>query len=132
MFSSPKISLTIQGMKYICLRLFTVFYLIQPCSKQIICFDFGKQNSVLPIVLYVPGFKYDVIIWMVLPWSSWLDAWSSGRGPTGSWPCSCRSCTCIPCSLSPCKQNQYEIEITFSVRPSAINVLNQWFSTGMT
>ncbi len=40
--------------KCICLHLFTVFYLIQPSSKQIICFDFGKQNSVLPILFYVP------------------------------------------------------------------------------
>ncbi len=39
--------------KYICLQLFPVFYLIQLSSKQIICFDFGKQNRVLPIVLYV-------------------------------------------------------------------------------
>jgi hypothetical protein len=53
MFSPPKISYTIWGIKYICLHLLTVFYLIQPSIKQIICFDFGKQNSVLPIVLYV-------------------------------------------------------------------------------
>ncbi len=26
----------------------------QPSSKQIICFDVGKQKSVLPIVFYVP------------------------------------------------------------------------------
>ncbi len=38
------------------MHLFTVFYLIQPSSKQIICFDFGKQNSVLPIVFYVSWF----------------------------------------------------------------------------
>jgi hypothetical protein len=31
-----------------------VFYLIQPSSKQIICFDFQKQNRVLPVVFYVP------------------------------------------------------------------------------
>ncbi len=54
MFSPPKINQTIPGLKYICLHLFTVFYLIQPSSKQIICFDFRKQNSVLPIVFYVP------------------------------------------------------------------------------
>jgi hypothetical protein len=27
---------------------------VKPSSKQIICFDFRKQNSVLPIVFYVP------------------------------------------------------------------------------
>ena len=53
MCSPPKISQTILGIKYICLHFFTVFYLIQPSSKQI-CFDFGKQNIVLPIVFYVP------------------------------------------------------------------------------
>ncbi len=57
MFSPPKISETIPGIKYICLHLFTVFYLIQPSSKQIICFDFRKQNSVLPIVFKVPWCK---------------------------------------------------------------------------
>jgi hypothetical protein len=36
------------------LQLLPVFYLIHPSSKQIICFDFQKQNSVLPIVFYVP------------------------------------------------------------------------------
>ncbi len=36
------------------LFIFIIFYLIQPSSKQIIWFDFGKQNSVLPIVFYVP------------------------------------------------------------------------------
>ncbi len=89
MFSPPKISYTVWGIKYICFQLpyilayksrnfgqilpnifpirlirgstytrvytvFTVFCLIQPSSKQIICFNFGKQNSVLPIVFYVP------------------------------------------------------------------------------
>jgi hypothetical protein len=53
-FSPPKISKTVRGIKHICLDLFTVFYLIQPSSKQFICFDFGEQNSVLPIVFYVP------------------------------------------------------------------------------
>jgi hypothetical protein len=48
MFSPPKISWVILGIRYICLHFVTVFYLIQPSSKQIICFDFGKQNSVLP------------------------------------------------------------------------------------
>jgi hypothetical protein len=33
--------------------LITIFNLIQPSSKQSICFDFGKQNNVLPIVFYV-------------------------------------------------------------------------------
>jgi hypothetical protein len=54
MFSPPKISWVVSGIKYICLHLLPVFYLIQPSSKQIICFDFRKQNSVLPIVFYVP------------------------------------------------------------------------------
>ncbi len=53
MFSPPKTSLTIQGIKYICLQLITAFYLIQPSSKQIICVEFRKQNSELPIVFYV-------------------------------------------------------------------------------
>ncbi len=54
MFSPPKISKAVSGIKYICLHLLPVFCLIQPSSKQIICFDFQKQNSVLPIVFYVP------------------------------------------------------------------------------
>ncbi len=66
MFSPPKISSTVWGIKYICLQLFTVFYLIQPSSKQIICFDFGKQNSMLPIVFYVPWF----IVCLDLDWGS--------------------------------------------------------------
>ncbi len=53
MYSPPKISWVISGIKYICLHLLSVLYLIQPSSKQIICFDFQK-NCVLPIVLYVP------------------------------------------------------------------------------
>jgi hypothetical protein len=57
MFSPSKISWVVSGMKYICLQLLPVFYLIQPSSKQIICFDFRKQNSVLPTVLYVPWKK---------------------------------------------------------------------------
>jgi hypothetical protein len=61
MFSPPKISWVISGIKYICLRLLPVFYLIQPSSKQIICFDFRKQNSVLPIVFYVP-WLYSIIL----------------------------------------------------------------------
>jgi hypothetical protein len=48
MFSPLKISWVISEIKYICLHLLPVFYLIQPSSKQIICFDFRKQNSVLP------------------------------------------------------------------------------------
>jgi hypothetical protein len=56
MFSPPEKSQIIRGIKYICLQLFTVFYLIQASSKQIICIDFGKQNGVLPIVFYVPWF----------------------------------------------------------------------------
>ncbi len=58
MFSLPKISYVASGIKYICLHLFIVFYLIQPSSKQFICFDFKKQNSVLPIVFYVPWIFY--------------------------------------------------------------------------
>ncbi len=54
MFSPPKISWAVSGIIYICLHLFPVFYLIQPSSKQIICFDFWKQDSVLLIVFYVP------------------------------------------------------------------------------
>ncbi len=54
MFSPPKISQTVRGIKYNGSHLFTVFYLIQPSSKQIICFDIQKQNSMLPIVFYVP------------------------------------------------------------------------------
>ena len=44
MFSPPKISYTIWGIKAICLHLLTVFYLTQPFSKQIICFDFQKTT----------------------------------------------------------------------------------------
>jgi hypothetical protein len=40
MFSPPKISWVVAGIKYICLHLLPIFYLIQPSSKQIICFDF--------------------------------------------------------------------------------------------
>ncbi len=55
MFSPPKISWVVSGIKYICLHLLPVFYLIHPSSKQIICFDFRKQNSVLlPLVFYLP------------------------------------------------------------------------------
>jgi hypothetical protein len=42
MFSPPKISWVISGIKYICLRLLPVFYLIHATRKQIICFDFRK------------------------------------------------------------------------------------------
>ncbi len=52
MFSLPKIRSVVSGIKYICLHLLPVFFLIQLSSKQIICFDFRKQNSVLPIVFY--------------------------------------------------------------------------------
>ena len=40
--------------KNIFLQLLKVFYQAQPTSKQIICFDFEKQNSVLPKVFYTP------------------------------------------------------------------------------
>ncbi len=40
------------------LQLLPVFYLIQPSNKWIICFDFRKQNSVLPIVFYVPWVQH--------------------------------------------------------------------------
>jgi hypothetical protein len=53
MFSLPKISWVVSGIKHICLHLLPVFYLIQPFSKQFICFDFQKQNSLLPIAFYV-------------------------------------------------------------------------------
>jgi hypothetical protein len=64
MFSPPKISWVISIIKLICLHLLPVFYLIQPSSKQFICFYFRKQNNVLPIVFYVPwqiiaGFYFD-------------------------------------------------------------------------
>ena len=48
MFSPPKISWTVYGIKNICLHVLAVFYLTQPSRKQIICFDFEKQNSALP------------------------------------------------------------------------------------
>ncbi len=51
MFSPPKISWVVSEIKYIILHLLPVFYLIQPSSKRIICFDFRKQNSVLPSIL---------------------------------------------------------------------------------
>ncbi len=51
MFGPPKNKLGRFRNKYICLHLLPVFYLIQSSSKQIICFDFRKQNSVLPIVI---------------------------------------------------------------------------------
>ncbi len=60
MFSPPKISWVISGIKYICLHLLPVFYLIQPSSKQFICFDFREQNSVLLIVYYLP--------WLEVSW----------------------------------------------------------------
>ncbi len=53
-FSPPKISWAVSGIKDFCFHLHPVFYLIQPSSKQIICFDFRKKNSVLPIVFYIP------------------------------------------------------------------------------
>jgi hypothetical protein len=60
MFSPPKISWVVWKMKKHFLQLLPVFYLIQPSSKQIICFDFdsGKQKSVLPMVFYVPWFRF--------------------------------------------------------------------------
>ena len=39
MFSPPKISSTVYGIKSICLLVLTVFYLTQTSSKQILCFD---------------------------------------------------------------------------------------------
>jgi hypothetical protein len=53
MFSPPKITWAVWGIKYI-FYLLPVFYLIKASSKQIIWFDFQKQNSVLPIIFYVP------------------------------------------------------------------------------
>ncbi len=58
MFSPLKISCAIWGIKYIFLQLPPVFYLIKPSSKQIICFDFQKQNSALTIVFYAPCLKH--------------------------------------------------------------------------
>jgi hypothetical protein len=43
MFALQKISLIIWEMKYICLHLRIVFYLIQPYNKQTICFDLEKK-----------------------------------------------------------------------------------------
>jgi hypothetical protein len=55
MLSPPKIShIDSLSNKIHFLHFIPVFYLIQPSSKQIICFEFGKQNSVQPIVFYVP------------------------------------------------------------------------------
>jgi hypothetical protein len=54
MFSPTKISWVVSGIKCICLNLLPVFYLIQPFSKQIICFELQKQNSALPLVFSVP------------------------------------------------------------------------------
>ncbi len=65
MFSPPKLSWVISGIKYICLHLLPVFYLIQPSSKQIICFDFRKQNSVLPIVFYIAWFTLCLVSLMI-------------------------------------------------------------------
>ncbi len=63
MFSPPKISWVVSGIKKnICLHLLHVFYLIQPSSKRFICFDFRKQNSVLPIVFYVPWSKVNISV----------------------------------------------------------------------
>ena len=45
MFSPPKLSLTIWGIKHIHLPLLSVFYQTQPSSTQIFCFDFEKQNN---------------------------------------------------------------------------------------
>ncbi len=47
---NPKNKLDRLRNKNICLHLLYVFYPTQPSSKQIFCFDFEKQNSVLPIV----------------------------------------------------------------------------------
>ncbi len=60
MFIPPKISWVVSGIKYTFLHLIPVFYLIQPSSKQIICFDFCKQNSVLPIVCTLGESNYRV------------------------------------------------------------------------
>jgi len=50
MFSPPKIHNLdcVCGIKYICLFIRTVLCLTQPSNKQMICFDFEKQNSILP------------------------------------------------------------------------------------
>ena len=53
MLSPPKISWTVLRIKSICLHVLIIFYLTQPSSKQIICFDFKKQDSALPYnILY--------------------------------------------------------------------------------
>ncbi len=48
----------------ICLHLFTVFYLVQPSSKQIICFGFRKQNSVQPIVQILCTLRRTTYTWV--------------------------------------------------------------------
>ena len=51
-FGPPKLSKTLWEIKYICWHWFTLFYLAKHSSKGIICFDFVKQNTTLPIVFY--------------------------------------------------------------------------------
>ncbi len=58
------------GIKYICLHLFTVFYLIQPSSKQIICFNFGKQYSILWTLNFTLRYKFKY-----LTCSIWQSVW---------------------------------------------------------
>jgi hypothetical protein len=82
MFSPPKISWVVSGIKYICLHLFTVFNLIQPSSKQFICFDFGKKIVCYQIVFYVPWLEWvsrisiKLVRWLFLSrfWGeNWLE-----------------------------------------------------------
>ena len=40
----------VKKQKYISLHLLIVFYLTQLSNKQIICFDFEKQNRKLPVL----------------------------------------------------------------------------------
>jgi len=37
-----------------CLMTKIYVFLIEPSNKQIICFDFGKQNSALPVIFFIP------------------------------------------------------------------------------
>ena len=48
MFSPPKISETVLRNKTYFLRLLSVFYVTQPSDKQMICYDYEKQDSALP------------------------------------------------------------------------------------
>ncbi len=85
MYSPPNISWAVWGIKYIFYSyfLFSILH-FQPFSKQIICFDIRKQNSVLPIVFYVPWLKGFIYLkFLVLDLTYWfLNKASSFNGVT--------------------------------------------------